>query len=105
MNSDTLHVSQERTGLTRGDYDDRLVRHLYDTHCVHAKLSSSPDFDAIEFAERLSNLVSLTIERDVDTYGRRYEVFAGSPYKSSTASLAMFAIMTCEFGTSNSARP
>jgi predicted nucleotidyltransferase component of viral defense system len=74
-------TAQERAGLTRGDYDDRLVRHLYDTHCVHAKLSSSPDFDAIEFAERLSNLVSLTIERDVDTYGHQYEVFADAPYE------------------------
>lgn len=30
---------------------------------------------------QLSDLVALTIERDVETYGRQFEVFADSPYE------------------------
>ena len=74
-------TAQDRAGLTRGDYDDRLVRHLYDTNCVVARLSSSPGFDRAQFSERLARLVDLTVARDVETYGRQYEVFAGDPYK------------------------
>ena len=73
-------TSQERAGLTRGDYDDRQVRHLYDTHCVLERLSNSPDFDALQFADRISDLVSQTVARDVETYGHQHEVFAGDPY-------------------------
>lgn len=74
-------TAQEHAGLTRGDYDDRLVRHLYDTHCVVTRLSSSPDFDAVKFAARLVGLAAFTVARDVATYGNQYEDFAGDPYK------------------------
>jgi predicted nucleotidyltransferase component of viral defense system len=73
-------ASQERVGLTREDYDDRQVRYLYDTHSVLERLSNSPDFDALQFADRISDLVSQTVARDVETYGHQHEVFAGDPY-------------------------
>lgn len=73
-------TAQERAGLTRGDYDQRLVRHLYDTCCVVERLSSSPDFDADQFTKRLSELATLTVARDVATYGNQDKAFADNPH-------------------------
>ncbi|MDA8270907.1 MAG: nucleotidyl transferase AbiEii/AbiGii toxin family protein [Actinomycetota bacterium] len=81
-------TAQERAGLTRGDYDDRLVRHLYDTHCVVTRLSSSPDFHGAQFAHHLIGLAALTVERDVATYGNQYEEFADDPHAVLRAELA-----------------
>ena len=73
-------ASQEHAKLTRGSYDDRQVRHLYDTHCVLARLSSSSNFDNDKFTKYLGELVELTISRDVETYGHQHKDFAGDPY-------------------------
>lgn len=55
------------------------MRHLYDTHCVVERLSSSPDFDAVHFGTRLGELAALAVARDIATYGNQYEDFANDP--------------------------
>ena len=72
--------AQERAGLTRGNYDVRQVRHLYDMHCVFSRLEQLTDFDYCAFSGRLGELVGTVVERDLASYGNQFKEFAEDAY-------------------------
>ncbi len=65
-------TAADRAGCGRGDYDDRLVRHLYDVHCVLQKKG--------EISEIVAPLFVQTVERDKDTYGNQFPAFKKDPF-------------------------
>lgn len=65
-------TAADRAGCGRGDYDDRLVRHLYDVHCI---LQAKGDL-----ADRVAPLFALTVERDRKTYGNQFLSFRDNPW-------------------------
>lgn len=67
-------TAADRAGCGMGDYDDRLVRHLYD---VHAITTRSSDSDAL--IAQVAPLFAETIERDRVSYGNQFPAFAENP--------------------------
>lgn len=65
-------TAADRAGCGRGDYDDRLVRHLYDVHCILQKKGDLSDVVGPLFAQ--------TAERDRDTYGNQFPAFKDDPF-------------------------
>jgi hypothetical protein len=65
-------TAADRAGCGRGDYDDRLVRHLYDVHCI---LQAKGDLSAV-----VAPLFAGTVERDRETYGNQFPAFRDTPY-------------------------
>ena len=65
-------TAADRAGCGRGDYDDRLVRHLYDVHCI---LQAKGDL-----AEKVAPLFAKTMERDRVTYGNQFPAFKEDPF-------------------------
>ncbi|OCX70162.1 hypothetical protein A6M27_14150 [Acidithiobacillus thiooxidans] len=65
-------TAADRAGCGRGDYDDRLVRHLYDVHCI---LQAKGDLSGV-----VAPLFAGTVERDRETYGNQFLAFKDHPY-------------------------
>lgn len=65
-------TAADRAGCGRGQYDDRLVRHLYDVHCI---LQAKGDLSAA-----VAPLFAGTVERDRETYGNQFPTFRDDPY-------------------------
>ena len=79
--------AQERDHETRGEYDDRLVRHIHDTHAVLSHLQSIDSFDVVAFRNEVKDLVAIVLERDVTTYGRQHEAFKLDPHATLSVEL------------------
>lgn len=60
-------TAADRDGCGRGDYDDRLVRHLYDVHCI---LQAKGDLSGV-----VAPLFAGTVEQDRETYGNQFPAF------------------------------
>lgn len=65
-------TAADRAGCGRGNYDDRLVRHIYDAHCI---LQAKGDL-----SEVVAPLFAKTIERDRVTYGNQFPAFNSDPF-------------------------
>lgn len=65
-------TAADRAGVGRGAYDDRLVRHIYDTHCI---LQAKGDLSDI-----VGPLFIDTVERDRETYGNQFPAFQEDPF-------------------------
>ena len=64
-------TAADRAGCGRGEYDDRLVRHIYDVHQIVTK---KPDV-----VEKAAPLFAQIMERDRKTYGNQFPAFQESP--------------------------
>ena len=65
-------TAADRAGCGRGDYDDRLVRHIYDVHCILQKKG--------DLSNVVGPLFAQTAERDRDTYGNQFPAFKDDPF-------------------------
>lgn len=64
-------TAAHRAGCGRGEYDDRLVRHLYDVHCISQAKG--------DLAPTISQLFIKTVKRDQETYGNQFAAFQENP--------------------------
>lgn len=64
-------TAADRAGCGRGAYDDRLVRHLYDIHCI---LRAKGDLSG-----QVAPLFLNVLERDRETYGNQFPAFLRDP--------------------------
>lgn len=67
-------TAADRAGEGRGDYDDRLVRHLYDTTAI---LSKCQDYETLR--DDLRILLPHVVLRDRNTYGNQFADFHRDP--------------------------
>jgi len=76
-------TAADRAGCGIGDYDDRLVRHLYDAHAI---MTRSSERDAL--IAQVAPLFAETVERDRASYGNEFPAFAEHPRGVLEAELA-----------------
>lgn len=69
-------TAAHRSGCGRGGYDDRLVRHMYDTHKAIEQYAGDGLMD------RVAPLFLVTVERDRRAYGNQFPAFRDDPWGS-----------------------